>query len=74
MYAYFAMLHKRFTHACSYRSDGTIRVFTNCAERMADDETLKAYEEQLSSSTIAAQIGDLKTEELPPASFLLNPG
>ena len=41
---------------------------------MADDETQKAYEEQLGSSKIAAQIGDLKTEELPPASFLLNPG
>ena len=49
-------------------------MFTNCTERMADDETQKAYEEQLGSSKIAAQIGDLKTEELPPASFLLNPG
>ena len=65
-------------HSCNlyrlYRSDGTIRVFSSSPERIADEPVQKAYEEQLSSSKIPAQIGDIKTEELPTASILNNPG
>ena len=55
-------------------SDGVIRVFTTAPERMAEESEQKAFEEQLSQSTIPAQIGDIKTDELLGPEALMNPG
>ncbi|XP_071118768.1 phospholipase A-2-activating protein-like [Haliotis cracherodii] len=55
-------------------SDGIIRVFTSAPERMASAEELQAYEEQVSASTVPAQVGDIKTEDIPGPEVLINPG
>jgi len=44
------------------------------AERVASDAELQAFDEQLSASTIPAQIGDIKTEDLVGSDALLTPG
>lgn len=46
-------------------SDGLVRVFTYDADRVADAETLKAYEEELSATTLNAQqeLGGIKLSE-----------
>ena len=51
-----------------------IRVFSNCPSRQASEEEQKAFEEQLASSAIPTQIGDIKTELLPGPEALFNPG
>jgi phospholipase A-2-activating protein len=45
-------------------SDGVLRVFTENAERFASPEELAAFIDVVASSTIPAQIGDIKTDEL----------
>lgn len=55
-------------------SDGIIRVFTTSEDRAADEGCQKAFEEDVASSTIPAQIGDIKTEELVGPQALLYPG
>ncbi len=49
-------------------------MFTCSPDRIAPDEELKAYEEQLANTAIPQQMGDLKTDQLPGPEALLNPG
>lgn len=56
-------------------SDATARVFTRDAARVADDESLKAYEHAISTQALnATQVGDIKKEDLPGAEALAQPG
>ncbi|KAK1175769.1 phospholipase A-2-activating protein-like [Acipenser oxyrinchus oxyrinchus] len=58
-------------------SDGIIRVFTESDERIASAEDIKAFENELSQSTIDAKtgdLGDIKMEELPGREHLNEPG
>lgn len=57
-----------------FLSNGTIYVFTQSPERAADPEAQKAFDEMVSQSSIPTQIGDLKTEDIPDAKALYNPG
>ena len=59
---------------CNDFSDGIIRVFTTNEERAADEDCQKAFEEDVASSSIPAQIGDIKTEDLVGPSALLSEG
>lgn len=57
-------------------SDGSVRVFTSEVSRMAPQEALAAYDEEVSKSTIAAQqdLGGMKISELPGPESLLREG
>ncbi|XP_041076695.1 phospholipase A-2-activating protein-like isoform X1 [Polyodon spathula] len=58
-------------------SDGIIRVFTESDERKASAEDIKAFENELSQTTIDAKtgdLGDIKMEELPGREHLKEPG
>ncbi|XP_064605533.1 phospholipase A-2-activating protein-like [Liolophura sinensis] len=55
-------------------SDGIIRVFSTCPDRVAAPEIQVAFEEQVAASTIPTQIGDIKVSDLPGPEALLNPG
>ena len=55
-------------------SDGVIRIFSANPERHADEEQQKAFEEQVSSSTINTQLGDIDPKKLPGPEALFNPG
>ena len=56
-------------------NDGIIRLFTRELSRIASEEELKAYEEQISKSTIHAnQVGDVDKSKLPGLEALQNPG
>ncbi|KAK3090943.1 hypothetical protein FSP39_015921 [Pinctada imbricata] len=55
-------------------SDGVIRVFTTSPNRTAPEEEQKAYEEQVSSTAVPTQLGDIKSEDLPGPEVLNNPG
>ena len=51
-----------------------IRIFTRSEERVASPEELEVYNEAVSKSSIPAQVGDIKTEDLPGPGALLTPG
>ncbi|KAG0430309.1 hypothetical protein HPB47_022798, partial [Ixodes persulcatus] len=56
-------------------SDGVARVFTRHSELQAPLEEQKAFEEEVSKSTLPAQeLGDLKVNELPGKEVLLERG
>ena len=55
-------------------SDGVIRVFTSQSSRMADEGCQTAFEEEVASSAIPTQIGDLKRDQIPGPEVLFNPG
>ncbi|KAM9827561.1 phospholipase A-2-activating protein [Neosynchiropus ocellatus] len=58
-------------------SDGIIRVFTEAEDRVASPEELKAFEDELSKSTIdpkTGDLGDIKMEDLPGREHLDEPG
>ena len=55
-------------------SDGVIRVFTQCRERMGDASEQAVFDELVASSAIPAQLGDIKTDQLPGMEALLTPG
>lgn len=55
-------------------SDGVIRVFTKDPALVADAEELVAFEESVAKTAIPAQIGDIKTDDLPGPEVLVNPG
>ena len=51
-----------------------MRVFTTNPDRMAPTEDQKAYDEQVSSTAVPTQLGDIKSEDLPGPEVLINPG
>ncbi|CAH1775959.1 unnamed protein product [Owenia fusiformis] len=55
-------------------SDGVIRVFTKDPGRIAEDDVLKMFDEQVAASEIPSQVGDIKLDELPGPEGLLEPG
>ncbi|KAF9358012.1 hypothetical protein BGX26_002652 [Mortierella sp. AD094] len=56
-------------------SDGFVRVFTRNSERVADAETLKAYDEENAATAIPSnQVGDIKKDDLPGPEALEQPG
>ncbi|RHZ47070.1 hypothetical protein Glove_593g5 [Diversispora epigaea] len=56
-------------------SDGLVRVFTRSSERVAEQNVLKDFENQVSQHAIPAnQIGDIKKDELPGPEALNAPG
>ncbi|KAF9916886.1 hypothetical protein BX616_002534 [Lobosporangium transversale] len=56
-------------------SDGFVRVFTRNPERVANAETLKAYEEENAAASIPSnQVGDIKKDDLPGPEALQVPG
>ncbi|KAF9139538.1 hypothetical protein BGX30_007836 [Mortierella sp. GBA39] len=56
-------------------SDGFVRVFTRTAERVADSDTLKAYDEENAATAIPSnQVGDIKKDDLPGPEALGQPG
>ncbi|KAF9427977.1 hypothetical protein BGZ94_003706 [Podila epigama] len=56
-------------------SDGFVRVFTRSADRVANAETLKAYDEENASTAIPSnQVGDIKKDDLPGPEGLEQPG
>lgn len=55
-------------------SDGVVRVFSSNPARQADDGVQKAFEEQVASSTINQNLGDIKPEDLSGPDALFNPG
>lgn len=55
-------------------SDAVIRVFRTCAERVAPEAALQAYEADLSVSSIPTQVEDIKTEDIVGPSAILSPG
>ncbi|KAG0207786.1 hypothetical protein BGX33_006640 [Mortierella sp. NVP41] len=56
-------------------SDGFVRVFTRTAERIADADTLKAYDEENATAAIPSnQVGDIKKDDLPGPEALGQPG
>ncbi|KAL4710493.1 hypothetical protein ACJJTC_008895 [Scirpophaga incertulas] len=57
-------------------SDGIVRVFTADANRYADEDTLKQFEDDVQKLQAAAQqeIGGFKVSELPGPEVLLEPG
>ena len=62
-----------FSPLCLF-SDSVVRIFTTAPERAADEEIQKTYEAEVAASSIPAQIGDIKTEQLSGPEALLNPG
>ena len=59
---------------CCVFSDGVVRVFTTASERAAPDDVQQTFEEEVAASSIPAQIGDVKTDELCGPEKLLNAG
>ncbi|GAA5900258.1 WD repeat PLAP family protein [Sporobolomyces salmoneus] len=56
-------------------SDGLIRVFTKSEERVASEEELSAYEEQVAKTALnTSQVGDLKKSDIPGIDALTQPG
>ncbi|XP_030636039.1 phospholipase A-2-activating protein isoform X2 [Chanos chanos] len=58
-------------------SDGIIRVFTECEDRVASAQDLQAFEDELSKATIdpkTGDLGDIKIEDLPGREHLNEPG
>ena len=57
-------------------NDGCVRVFTKDAGRVAPDEVLAAYEEELAKLAVAAEqeLGGIKLSDLPGPEFLFEPG
>lgn len=55
-------------------SDGMIRIFTRSLDRIASPEELSAYEDMVAQANIPAEIGDIKTDDLPGPDALLVPG
>uniref|UniRef100_A0A8C1EN64 Phospholipase A-2-activating protein n=1 Tax=Cyprinus carpio carpio TaxID=630221 RepID=A0A8C1EN64_CYPCA len=58
-------------------SDGVIRVFTECQERVASAQDLQAFEDELSKAIIdpkTGDLGDIKIEDLPGREHLDEPG
>ena len=51
-----------------------IRIFTNKPERMAPPDEQKAFEDQVSTAEVPAQIGDIQKKDLPGPEALMNPG
>ena len=67
-----------FNYQCGnhamFCSDSIIRVFTAEESRQAPADEVKAFEEQVSSSQIPTQVGDIDAEKLPGQEILLAPG
>ena len=57
-------------------NDGCVRLFTKDPARLADQETLAAFEEELSKCSLAAQqeLGGIKLTDLPGPEALFEPG
>ncbi|KAF9168456.1 hypothetical protein DFQ26_007587 [Actinomortierella ambigua] len=56
-------------------SDGVVRIFTRNKERVADEATLKAYDDENAASAIPAnQVGDIKKDDIPGPEALQKPG
>ncbi|KAI1317888.1 hypothetical protein EDD11_007550 [Mortierella claussenii] len=56
-------------------SDGFVRVFTRSKERVANADTLKAYDEENAAMSIPSnQVGDIKKDDLPGPEALERPG
>ena len=57
-------------------NDGCVRVFTKDAGRVAPDEVLAAYEEELAKLAVAAEqeLGGIKLSDLPGPESLFEPG
>ncbi|BGO89650.1 hypothetical protein NBRC10512_001497 [Rhodotorula toruloides] len=56
-------------------SDGLVRVYTRNEERVASQEELANYEEQVAKTSLnSSQIGDLKKSDLPGPEALDQPG
>jgi len=57
-------------------SDGLVRVFTNAAERVADPELIKGFEEEIAATALSAQLelGGIKASDLPGPESLFEPG
>ncbi|ETE70392.1 Phospholipase A-2-activating protein, partial [Ophiophagus hannah] len=58
-------------------SDGIIRVFTESLERIASQEEIHAFENELSQATIdskTSDLGDINVDELPGKEHLDEPG
>lgn len=55
-------------------SDGVVRIFTQDPSRVAEPQVISEYQESVAKSSIPAQIGDIKTEELPGPDALHIPG
>uniref|UniRef100_A0A8C1G352 Phospholipase A2-activating protein n=1 Tax=Cyprinus carpio TaxID=7962 RepID=A0A8C1G352_CYPCA len=58
-------------------SDGVIRVFTECQERVSSAQDLQAFEDELSKAIIdpkTGDLGDIKIEDLPGREHLDEPG
>lgn len=49
-------------------------MFTNSEERRASPEDLAAFDEQVSSSEIPTQVGDIDSDKLPGEEILFAPG
>lgn len=61
----------------SFFSDGIIRVFTESLERTASLEEIRAFENELSQTTIESKtgdLGDINADELPGREHLDEPG
>lgn len=57
-----------------FSSDGVIRVFTNCEDRMASQADIAAFEEQVAASHIPTQVGDIDSDKLEGEEALFAPG
>ncbi|KAF8936711.1 phospholipase A-2-activating protein [Dissophora ornata] len=56
-------------------SDGFVRVFTRNKERIADAETLEAYNEENAAAALPSnQVGDIKKDDVPGIEALQQPG
>ncbi|KAF9970764.1 hypothetical protein BGZ73_006474 [Actinomortierella ambigua] len=56
-------------------SDGVVRIFTRNKERVADEATLKAYNDENAASAIPSnQVGDIKKDDIPGPEALQKPG
>jgi phospholipase A-2-activating protein len=56
-------------------SDGKLRVWSNNQQRIADEQTLQAYEEMVAAQTIPAQtVGGVAVDKLPGVEVLSEPG
>ena len=51
-----------------------MRIFTQDPHRVAEPQVISDYQESVANSSIPAQIGDIKTEELPGPDALHIPG
>ncbi|KAL0132928.1 hypothetical protein PUN28_000573 [Cardiocondyla obscurior] len=56
-------------------SDGAVRIFSCDPERYANREMLEAFEKEVATTTLNAQvIGDINIKDLPDSRVLLQPG